>query len=90
MHTFHVSLKKVVDDSYEIETGYKLEQKLIEDIKNGLVGDIRKFAIITDHIVKDLYAETIYTLLKQAGYESDLFVFQAGEKSKTRKTKEMI
>lgn len=90
MHTFHVELKKIVDDSYEIETGYELEKKLISDIKNGLVGNVHKFAIITDDIVKDLYAENIYTLMKQAGYQADLFVFKAGEKSKTRKTKEAI
>ena len=87
MHNFYVSLKKIVDDSYEIETGYKLEPKLICDIKNGLVGDIQKFAIITDHIVKDLYAENIYMQLIQAGYQADLFIFDAGEKSKTRRTK---
>ncbi len=90
MHNFYVSLKKIVDDSYEIETGYKLEHKLVSDIKNGLVGDIRKFAIITDHIVKDLYAEDIYMQLIQAGYQADLFIFEAGEKSKTRRTKETI
>ncbi len=82
MHTFHVSLKKVVDDSYDIETGYELEQKLVEDMKNGLIGTISNVAIITDHNVK--------TLLKQAGFHADLFVFEAGEKSKTRQTKEIL
>ena len=33
MSTFQVELKKVVDDSYEIEIGFGLEDKLIEDIK---------------------------------------------------------
>jgi len=90
MSTFQVELKKVVDDSYEIEIGFGLEDKLIEDIKNGLVGKITKFAVITDSIVKDLYAEGILKRLKAAGYRADLFVFEAGETSKTRKTKEMI
>lgn len=90
MSTFEVELKKVVDDSYEIETGFALEEKLIEDIKNGLVGNIRKFAVVTDSIVKDLYADHICQLLVDAGYQADLFVFEAGEKSKTRQTKEMI
>jgi len=90
MQTFHVSLKRIVDDSYEIETGYALEEKLVNDIRNGLVGNIRKFAVITDHIVKDLHAEKILTLMKQAGYQADLFVFEAGEKNKTRRTKEEI
>ncbi|MBE5877893.1 MAG: 3-dehydroquinate synthase [Lachnospiraceae bacterium] len=90
MGTFHVELKKVVDDSYEIEIGFALADKLIKDIKNGLVGNITKFAVITDSVVKDLYAEDILTRLIDAGYCVDLFVFEAGETSKTRETKAMI
>ena len=41
MSVFQVELKKVVDDSYEIEIGYQLENRLIEDLKNGLVGKIK-------------------------------------------------
>ena len=51
MSTFNVELKKVVDDSYEIETGFHLEEKLLRDLKNGLVGSIKKYAVITDSIV---------------------------------------
>lgn len=90
MSTFNVELKKVVDDSYDIEIGFELMDKLISDLKNGLVGKIRKFAVITDSIVKDLYANPIYEMLLAEGYQADLFVFQEGEKQKTRKTKEEI
>lgn len=90
MGIFNVELKKVVDDSYEIETGFELKDKLIEDIVDGLVGNIKKFAIITDSIVKDLYAEDIFKAFTDHGYQADLFVFEAGEKSKVRKTKEII
>ncbi len=90
MSTFNVELKKVVDDSYEIETGFNLQDKLVADIKGGLVGGITKFAVITDSIVKDLYAEDILKKLIDAGYKADLFVFEAGETSKTRKTKELV
>lgn len=90
MSIFNVELKKIVDDSYEIETGFGLADKLISDIKNGLVGNITKFAVITDSIVKELYADNILNKLKEAGYRADLFVFEAGETSKTRKTKELI
>lgn len=90
MGTFHVELKRVVDDSYEIEIGFGLEDKLISDLKNGLVGNITKFAVITDSIVKDLYADNILSKLLENGYHADLFVFEAGEKQKTRRTKEMI
>ena len=56
MSNFHVGLKKVVDDSYDIEIGYGLEEKLVNDLKNGLVGGLHKFAVVTDDIVKDLHA----------------------------------
>ena len=63
MSVLNVELKKVVDDSYEIEIGYKLEQKLIDDIEGGLVGNIKKFVVVTDSNVKDLYADGLFELL---------------------------
>lgn len=90
MSSFRVELKKIVDDSYDIETGYDLSGKLIEDIKGGLVGNIKKFAVITDSIVKDLYADRICGLLTENGYKADLICFEEGEKSKTRETKEYV
>lgn len=90
MNIFKVELKKVVNDSYEIEVGHELEQKLIDDIKDGLVGNIRKFAVVTDSNVKELYAEGICALLTESGYKCDLITIPAGEKSKTRQTKEFI
>ena len=90
MSIFKVELKKVVDDSYEIETGFSLEKKLVQDIQDGLVGNIQKFAIITDSIVRDLYAQPICEQMVKAGYQAEIFSFPAGEKSKTRATKEMV
>ena len=90
MSVFNVELKKVVDDSYDIEIGYHLINKLVEDIERGLVGKIRKFAVITDTNVSELYARPISEGLLRAGYEVDMFVFPAGEKSKTRETKARI
>jgi len=87
---FHVGLRKIVDDSYDIEAGFSLEEKLVQDIQNGMIGNIRKFAIITDSIVQDLYAGKIVSLLQDAGFQADLFVFEAGEKNKTRGTKEAV
>ena len=84
MSTFQVELKKVVDDSYEIEIGFQLEDKLLQDIKQGLVGKIHKFAVITDDVVEELYAKPILDKLIEAGYQADLFSFPAGETSKTR------
>ena len=62
MSAFHVGLKKWVDDSYDIEIGYNLSSKLVEDITGGLVGKIKKFAVITDSNVKELYAKPICKL----------------------------
>lgn len=90
MSIFNVELKKIVDDSYDIEIGFDLEQKLISDLQKGLVGNIRKFALITDSEVKPLYADNICRLLTEAGFFAQLFSFPAGEKQKTRKTKEEI
>ena len=90
MSKLHLELKKVVDDSYDIEIGYELGEQLLCDLRDGLVGSIHKFAVITDSNVKDLYAEGICRLLQEAGYQADLFVFEAGETSKTRETKEKI
>lgn len=90
MSIFNVELKRVVDDSYDIEIGYGLEDRLVEDIEKGLVGNIKKFAVITDTNVEKLYAKPICDKLKKAGYYVEMFVFPAGEKSKTRETKEKL
>lgn len=90
MKNFRVELQKTVDNSYEVQIGQNLISKLITDIKNGLVGNIKKFAVITDSNVRALYAEPILQKLKETGYEGDLFEFPAGEKSKVRRTKERL
>lgn len=90
MSVLNLELVKTVDDSYQIEIGFSLEEKLVEDIKAGLLGGIKKFAVVTDSNVKDLHGEKIAGLLEKAGYIAKLFVFEAGEKSKTRKTKEYV
>lgn len=41
MSVFNVELKKVVDDSYDIEMGYRLEDQLVEDLETGLLGKIK-------------------------------------------------
>lgn len=87
---FNCELKKIVDDSYEIEIGHSLEDTLISDLRNGLVGRIKKFAVITDSTVFELYGEAFLKKLRANGFEAEIFVFPAGEKSKTRETKAFI
>ena len=90
MSTFHVELKKTVDDSYEIEVGRALGDRLAADLQRGLLGSLRRFALITDSNVEALYARPLLEKLRQAGLEGQIFAFPAGEKSKTRETKAAI
>ena len=87
MSVFQVELKKTVDDSYEIEIGRSLADRLAEDLKNGLMGGLRKFALITDTHVEALYAEPVCRKLRDAGFEGEILSFPAGEENKTRDTK---
>ncbi len=89
MSSFNVELKKVVDDSYEIETGYDLADKLVEDLPALLPGR-KRLALVTDDNVDGLYAQAIDEKLKGAGYSVIRVVIPAGEKSKTRAMKEYV
>ncbi len=90
MQNFRVELKKVVDDSYDVQIGRNLIPALVCDMKEGLVGKIRKFAVVTDSNVEKGYGAPVLEALREAGFTAEIFVFPAGEKSKVRKTKEMI
>ena len=68
MSIFNVELKKVVDDTYDIEIGYNLSDTLVSDLENGLAGKIKKFAVLTDTKVRDPYALPICEKIKHAGY----------------------
>ena len=48
MPKFEVELKKIVDDSYEIEIGHGLLDRVVEDLFVGVAGKLHKFAIITN------------------------------------------
>ena len=67
---FRCTLKRVVDDSYDIEIGRRLQQSLIDDLKNGLTGKARKFAVVTDSTVEGLYASEITEMLRDAAADS--------------------
>ncbi|MCM1246090.1 MAG: 3-dehydroquinate synthase [Roseburia sp.] len=90
MQNFRVELKKVVDDSYDVQIGRDLIPEFVRDMKDGLAGSIRKFAVITDTNVEELYGKPVLEALRATGFQAELFVFPAGEKSKVRKTKEML
>ncbi|HEX2953245.1 MAG TPA: 3-dehydroquinate synthase [Bacillota bacterium] len=90
MTMFHVPLKRVVDDSYDIEIGWGLISQLISDLKHGLVHDSHKIAVITDSNVKPLYGDNLLAQLRSHGFIAEQFVFPAGEPYKTRETKAML
>lgn len=90
MSKFYVELKKVVDDSYDIEIGRNLFEALIQDLKGPLGNGISKYAIITDSNVEKLYGHKLRELMIDAGFKVDLISFLAGEKSKVRATKEQV
>lgn len=87
---FYCELKKVVDDSYDIEIGHNLTDTLVKELSEGLCGRVKKFAIVTDSNVEDLYAMPIMDKLREMGFTSHLFTIPAGEKSKTRAMKEFV
>ena len=95
---FHVNLVKEVDDSYDIVIGNGLLNDLKEYLKGFLKKQRRNIAIVTDSNVNAIYSESFEKAVKEAvneiGESSTIkvntVVFPAGEKSKTRKTKEYI
>lgn len=90
MKKINVQIRRVVDNTYDIEVGYNLFDKLITDLKGSLVENVYRYAIITDDTVKDLYGDKLLELLKENGFEAQLFSMPAGEKSKRRETKARI
>lgn len=90
MSKLNVELKKVVDDSYEIEIGSSLFDTLLKDLKGELGRGINRYAIVTDSTVDKLYGHKLYEKMQTEGFAVDIIVFPAGEKSKVRATKEMI
>lgn len=90
MATFNVELKKVVDESYDIEIGKNLLPMLVEDLKSGLIKGANRYAIVTDSNVKELYGDKLLGMMKEVGFDVNLISFPAGEKSKVRSVKEYI
>lgn len=87
---FRCELKKVVDDSYDIEIGRDLGGRLADDLASGELIKCRKLAVVTDSIVEGLYAKDICKALEAKGFTVKKFVIPEGEKSKTREMKEFV
>ncbi len=65
-------------------------------IKDGLLADIgvdlkrrnfaKRYFVVSDNTVADLYGQQLLASLRQGGYESEILVFPAGEQSKVLST----
>ena len=73
-------------DSYPVWIG----RGLLADIAAWMPTNFSTVVIITDHYVAKLYAENLEQLLKQAGYNTLLLTFPAGEKSKNSRSKSKL
>lgn len=78
-----VRLKK---DSYKIE--FCSFAQVAKNLDKNPLG--QKYAIITDHKVKKLYAESLKKELKKSGIIAEIFSFPSGEKNKTLQTIEKL
>lgn len=90
MQTINVKIEKVINNSYEIEIGYDMFEKLVDDIKHKIVPNVYRYAIITDSNVAALYGYRLFELMKKQGFNVDIYIIPAGEKSKTRENKAEI
>lgn len=75
--------------SYEI----RIQKGIINDtaaIDSLLSGLGSRFAIVTDEQVAPIFGQNLSRSLTVAGLECYLFAFPAGEKNKTRRTKEVL
>lgn len=90
MKRYEVQIKKIVDESYSIDIGYDLIDRLIGDLKAKMIPKVFKYAIITDENVKILYANLLENKMIEAGFNVKVFSIPSGEKYKTREMKAKI
>lgn len=88
MSKIQVSLKKRIDQSYEISLQTDYLKRLIVDLKKNPLGN--KYALICDSKVRKLYGEELVEKLNKAGIKTEIFSFQNGEKNKNMKTVERL
>lgn len=76
-----ISLKRKVDESYDVIFGNNLFPKIAQDLKKSPIGE--RYAIITDSNVRQLYADSLKDNLQNVGLATEIFSFEAGEPNKT-------
>lgn len=83
-----ISLKRQVDESYDLIFGENLFPRIAQDLRDVPLGE--RYAIVTDSNVRGLYAGSLENILKDAGLSVATFSFEAGEPNKTMKNCERI
>lgn len=86
MKTIHVEIPMVLPASYPVLVG----QGLLNSMATWLPENATTLVLITDHVVKKLYAVALEKTLRQAGYRTLLLSFPAGETSKNLRTKSRL
>ncbi|MFC1641709.1 3-dehydroquinate synthase [Myxococcota bacterium] len=87
MHTLEVNVK-VVPQRYDIHIGYDVLPTIAGTIAARRYG--HAYAIVTDQNVRPLYAERLAAELRQHHVEVAILDFPAGERHKTRATKDSL
>ncbi|MEM2183423.1 MAG: 3-dehydroquinate synthase, partial [Candidatus Bathyarchaeia archaeon] len=74
-----LTLKRDIDESYDILIGHGLLDNIPLDLKRSPVGS--KYAIVTDSTIKDIYGERLLERFKEENLNAYLIDFPAGEES---------
>lgn len=82
------TVKVDTSSPYDILIGRGLIKNAGPLVKN--VSDAEKITVITDTNVEKYYAESVVSSLKNSGFDTSLFVYEAGEKSKNLSTIEKM
>lgn len=86
MNIISAKHKKIVDDSYKIFIKKGIIHDLPKQLKSLDIG--QKYAIISDDKTLKIHGNTIAKFLNKNGIKTEIFSFEAGEKSKTLSTME--
>ena len=81
VESIRLNLQDVLDESYDILIGYGLLESIPSDLKRNPIG--RKYAVITDSNLRDLYGEKLLRGLKKENINACLITVPAGEESKS-------
>ncbi|HLG23412.1 MAG TPA: 3-dehydroquinate synthase [Candidatus Nanoarchaeia archaeon] len=87
MEVVKVDLREEIDNSYDIVIGRGLLDNLAMELRKIPANE---FVIITDSNIAGTYGKRLLNDLKNKNIDVHLITFSAGEKSKTRKTKEKL